>query len=129
VGLVDEGLTGAGIASAVIIVLTAIWKIVREWQKDRHTESKETHVSTLAETIELADKWKAAYEESRVEVHGLRDKLSEAETARALCEIEGARRAERIAYLEELLGRHATDLKFRRWRPDDSGPSIDTTQG
>ena len=115
----DGELTGAGIATAAILVITAIAKIVNEWRKDRHAEDKETHASSLAEFRELADQWAKAYEQSRQEVHALRDELNTEKLNVAVCRADLARAVERIGALEELLERH-TDLKFRRWTPNDS---------
>ena len=44
----DGELTGAGIATAAILVITAVAKIINEWRKDRHAEDKEKHGAELA---------------------------------------------------------------------------------
>jgi chromosome segregation ATPase len=128
---VENQLVGAGVATVLIAVVGALVKAYLEIRKSGHEQDKDKHGSTITEYRELTEQYAKAYNESRVEVHKLRNELQEASSRLSLCNAELARAVERIGALEELLKRH-TDLKFREWKSSASGSdsaAFDVQQG
>lgn len=115
----EIGLFIAAAVGALVTAFKAIGPVLHK-QRQEHRKSINDDLSFIN------DRLTSENDRVRAEIHAERNKLSERELELSICREEKARLEERIIYLEDLLDRR--QIKFRRWRANDSNPYMDVTE-
>jgi hypothetical protein len=116
------------VAAATVSVSDAERKARREQEdadrKNRREEEDAEHKRdnvTIRELKALVEAYKLSHRENRDEIHELRDGLATLSNKLAVCEVQCARRDERIGSLEDALT--AAGIPHRPWNPGAAGGS------
>ncbi len=124
-----KGAYARDVAAARVVVSDADRKARREDEdadrkarrEDEDAEHKRDNV-TIRELKQLVEAYKQSHHENRDEIHELRDEMAALSNKLAVCEIQCARRDERITSLEDALT--GAGIAHRKWNPDGWGSDV-----